>query len=342
MKTCARNLDKCYFCEDLTKILPVHMIRLVTLLISIALQLIAAIFALRLMRVTKYRASWVLISLGFLLMAIVRTIKLIQFVGDDFSFYLTMADDWLGVVISFLFTAGVFLIGEIFYSLKRAEIERNRSEKRLLNAIIRTEERERKRFAKDLHDGLGPLLSTVKMSVSALLQTNGIDNSNNKTILENTNVVINEAINSIKEISNNLSPHVLTNFGVVSAIKNFSHKINQTKSITINFSTNMEDERFDHNTEIVLYRATCELINNTLKHASAKNITINITKHHKTLAIQYSDDGIGFAADAKLQTHSEGMGFSNISSRIKSINGVFIINSAPGEGLNAFIKVKLN
>ena len=116
MKTCARNLDKCYFCEDLTKILPVHMIRLVTLLISIALQLIASIFALRLMRVTKYRASWVLISLGFLLMAIVRTIKLIQFVGDDFSFYLTMADDWLGVVISFLFTAGVFLIGEIFYS----------------------------------------------------------------------------------------------------------------------------------------------------------------------------------------------------------------------------------
>ncbi|HCC31052.1 MAG TPA: hypothetical protein DEQ03_13560, partial [Marinilabiliales bacterium] len=82
------------------------MLRLVTLLISITFQLVAAIFALRLMRVTKYRASWVLISMGFLLLAVRYTIKLIQFLQDDFSFYLTMADDWLGVLISFVFTAG--------------------------------------------------------------------------------------------------------------------------------------------------------------------------------------------------------------------------------------------
>lgn len=316
------------------------MVRLAALLISIALQLIAAIFALRLMRVTKYRASWVLISLGFLLMAFKRAIKLIQFLDDDFSFYLTMADDWLGVAISFLFTAGVFLIGEIFYALKRADIERNRSEKRLLNAIIQTEEKERKRFAKDLHDGLGPLLSTVKMSITALIQS---DNSgNNKEILENTNLVINEAISSIKDISNNLSPHVLTNFGLVSALKNFTHKINQARSIKIHFSSNMEKERFDHNTEIIIYRATCELIGNTLNHASAKNIYLNVSKHFRTLTIQYSDDGVGFDTQENLGEKSKGMGFSNISSRIKSINGIFIINSSPGEGTNALIKVRIN
>ncbi len=316
------------------------MIRLAALLISIALQLIAAIFALRLMRVTKYRASWVLISLGFLLMAFKRAIKLIQFLQDDFSFYLTMATDWLGVIISVLFTVGVFLIGEIFYSLKRAEIERNRSEKRLLNAILQTEERERKRFAKDLHDGLGPLLSTVKMSISALLQSK--PEKENKDIIENTNVVINEAISSIKEISNNLSPHVLTNFGLVSAIKNFTHKINQTKTITIDFSSNTEDERFDGNTEIILYRATCELINNTIKHAEAKNIGINISKHRNTLTIQYSDDGVGYIQEDLSIDNQKGMGLSNISSRIKSINGVFIISSIPNEGTNALIKVKTN
>lgn len=315
------------------------MIRLIALLISITLQLVAAIFALRLMRVTKYRASWVLISLGFLLTAIKRTIKLIQFLDDDFSFYLTMADDWLGVIISFLFTAGVFLIGEIFYALKRAEIERNRSEKRVLNAIIQTEEKERKRFAKDLHDGLGPLLSTVKMSISAILN-NKINNQ--QEILENTNVVINEAISSIKEISNNLSPHVLTNFGLVSAIKNFSHKINETKSVNIILTSNMENERFDHNMETILYRATCELITNTLKHAGAKNIQLNISKHLNTLTIQFHDDGQGFNPDKTLTTVNSGMGFSNITSRIKSVNGVFILNSSPGEGTNALIKVRLN
>lgn len=314
------------------------MIRLAALLISIALQLIAAIFALRLMRVTKYRASWVLISLGFLLMAFKRAIKLIQFLQDDFSFYLTMADDWLGVIISVLFTVGVFLIGEIFYSLKRAEIERNRSEKRLLNAILQTEERERKRFAKDLHDGLGPLLSTVKMSISALLQSKPKEGS--KEIIENTNIVINEAISSIKEISNNLSPHVLTNFGLASAIKNFAHKINQTKTIVIDFTSNTKDERFDANTEIILYRATCELINNTIKHAQAKNIGINISKHKNTLTIQYSDDGMGFVQDDLSTDNQRGMGLSNISSRIKSINGVFIISSIPNEGTNALIKVR--
>jgi signal transduction histidine kinase len=315
------------------------MLRLVALLISITFQLIAAIFALRLMRVTKYRASWVLISLGFLLLAIRYTIKLIQFMQDDFSFYLTMADDWLGIFISFLFTAGVFLIGEMFYSLKKAELERARSENRILNAIIQTEEKERKRFAKDLHDGLGPLLSTVKMSVSALSNTNI---QNQEEILENTNLVINEAITSIKEISNNLSPHVLTNFGLVSALKNFSHKINQTKSVHIELTSNLEAERFDHNVEIILYRASCELINNTLKHACAQNIQINISKHLRTLTIQYYDDGIGFHPEKKMNEQSTGMGFSNIFSRIKSINGVFVINSTPGEGTNALIKVKLN
>ncbi len=316
------------------------MVRLVALLISIVLQLIAAIFALRLMRVTKYRASWVLISLGFLLMAIKRAIKLIQFLQDDFSFYLTMADEWLAVIISFLFTAGVFLIGEIFYTLKKASIDRTRAEKRLINTITQTEERERKRFAKDLHDGLGPLLSTVKMSISALLNSN--NEKNKKAILENTNMVINEAITSIKEISNNLSPHVLTNFGLVSALKNFTHKINNTKTVKIELLSNMENERFNANAEVVLYRATCELINNTLKHAKAKNISINISKHLRTLTIQYNDNGLGFDTDKGEDIQTGGMGLQNISSRIKSINGIFIITSAHGDGTNALIKVKIH
>jgi signal transduction histidine kinase len=315
------------------------MIRLIALVLSIILQLLAAIFALRLMRVTKYRVSWVLISAGFTLLAIKRAIKLIQFLQDDYSFYFRMADDWLSVLISIFFLGGVVFIGEIFYALKRSEIERNRSEKRLLNAIIQTEEKEKKRFAKDLHDGLGPLLSTVKMMISSLINTDS-DNKN-KEILQNTSLVINEAISSIKEISNNLSPHVLSNFGLISAIKGFAGKVNEAKSINIQLSGNLkESERFDHHAELILYRSVCELINNTIKHAAAKNIYIDITKYIKTITIHYTDDGIGFDSENQTNEH-HGMGMSNISSRVKTLNGVFVLNSVPGEGVSALIKIRL-
>jgi signal transduction histidine kinase len=155
-------------------------------------------------------------------------------------------------------------------------------------------------------------------------------------------LVINEAITSIKEISNNLSPHVLSNFGLVSALKNFAHKINQTKAVRIDLTSNMENERFDHNVEIILYRASCELINNTIKHAAAENIQINISKHLRTLTIQYHDDGIGFQPEKIMNNQTDGTGFSNIQSRIKSIHGIFILNSVPNEGTTALIKVKLN
>ena len=316
------------------------MIRLVALIISITLQVVAAVLAIRLMRVTKYRASWILISIGFILMAVKMAIKLIQFINDDFSFYLRPADDWLGVIIAFLFTAGVFLIGELFYTLSRSERERRRSERRLMRAIIQTEERERRRFAKDLHDGLGPLLSTARMSMSALLQNERDDHS--RQVLENANNVINEAVESIKEISNNLSPHVLTNFGLASAIRNFVVKVGQSKSVSINFNTVLTDnDRFDSNIEIVMYRATCELINNTLKHAEASAIDISLEKIQRTLVIKYDDNGKGFDSEAASNATTNGMGLSNIASRINSVNGLFVYNSAPNDGFHAIMKVKI-
>ena len=243
------------------------MVRLVALFISIILQIIAAGIALRFMKITRYRLSWILLSASFVLMAVRTVIQLIEYIQGKPSFELIMTDDWMNVLISVMTITGVVLIRELFYSLKRAETDRTRSERRLLNAIINTEETEKKRFAKDLHDGLGPLLSTVKMSLSAL--TPRVTDPVGIEILSNTNHVINEALNTIKEISNNLSPHVLTNLGVASAISTFAAKVNQTRSVTIDFRTNMEGERFDPDKEVVLYRVACELINNGMKHSGA-------------------------------------------------------------------------
>ena len=198
------------------------MVRLIALIISIVLQIIAASIALRFMKLTKYRLSWILLSLSFAFMAVRKIIQLFEYFRGTPSFTWQMIDEWIGVLISVMIIVGVILIRELFYSLKRADTDRLRSEKRVINAIINTEENERKRFAKDLHDGLGPILSTVKMSLSAL--TDRIKDPSGTVILNNTNHLVNEAINTIKDISNNLSPHVLYKFRTCKCYKCFYNK----------------------------------------------------------------------------------------------------------------------
>lgn len=313
------------------------MVRLIALIISIILQIIAAFIALRFMKLTKYRLSWILLSLSFTFMAVLKIFQFFEVFRGTPSFTWQLVNEWLGVFISVMIIAGVILIRELFYSLKRAETDRLRSEKRVINAIINTEENERKRFAKDLHDGLGPILSTVKMSISAL--TDRIKDPSGSEILNNTNHLVNEAINTIKDISNNLSPHVLTNFGLSSAISAFTKKINQTKAIEIEFKSNMEGERLDNDKEVVVYRAVCELINNSILHSGASRIEIELNKHEKFITLQFYDNGRGFDTSSLRDEDTKGMGISNIETRVKTVEGVFILESTPGKGTSALIKL---
>jgi signal transduction histidine kinase len=313
------------------------MVRLIALIISIVLQIIAAFIALRFMKLTKYRLSWILLSLSFVLMAVRLIIQLFEVFRGTPSFTWKLIDDWIGVLISVMIIGGVILIRELFYSLKRADTDRLRSEKRVINAIINTEENERKRFAKDLHDGLGPILSTVKMSLSAL--TDRIKDPSGSVILTNTNHLVNEAISTIKDISNNLSPHVLSNFGLASAISAFTTKINQTKAVEIDFKSNMEGQRLDNEKEVVIYRAVCELINNSILHSGASRIEIELNKHEKFITLQFYDNGRGFDTSSLNDEDTKGTGISNIETRVKTVEGVFILESTPGKGTSALIKL---
>jgi signal transduction histidine kinase len=313
------------------------MVRLIALIISIVLQIIAASIALRFMKLTKYRLSWILLSLSFVFMAIRKIMQLFEYFRGTPSYTWQMIDDWLDVLISFMIITGVVLIRELFYSLKRADIDRMKTEKRVISAIINTEENERKRFAKDLHDGLGPLMSTVKMSLSALGEK--IKDPTDTVILNNTNHLINEAINTLKDISNNLSPHVLSNFGLSSALSAFIAKINQTRAIEVEFKSNMENARLESEKEVVMYRAACELINNSILHSGASRIEIELNKHEKFITLQFYDNGRGFDTASLGSEDTKGMGLSNIDTRVKSVDGVFILESNPGKGTSALIKI---
>jgi len=270
-------------------------------------------------------------------MAFRYLIDLFQYMNRPRLEELVVLNDWISVLISIFIASGVIIIPEIFNYMKRAEYARKIAEKNVLNAIIETEERERKRFAKDLHDGLGPLLSTVKMSVSALMK-NEKDESNLE-IIKNTDHIINEAIKSIKEISNNLSPHVLTNFGLASAVKNFTDKINETKVVEIKYESNMFNQRFSTNIEVVLYRTICELVNNSLQHSKAKNIKIDLVSNDTLIDLLYEDNGQGFDVQRIRQDNLRGSGLRNMISRVESVNGTYKFESKLKSGFKADISI---
>lgn len=314
------------------------MLIFIALSLSVALQLGASILAISLIKRTRYNISWILLSLAFSLMAIQRIYELIfiaQLPKEHFS-EVSMLSNWISVVVSFLIFAGTIYVKKIFNYIRKMENLAKENENRVFSAIVQTEENERQTFAKEIHDGLGPILSSIKMAFSAI--NKDIANESNKQILLKTNFAIDEAIITIKEISNKLSPHILSNFGLERAVKSFLDTIMIKQSTAVSFDSDLKNTRYDFNIETVLYRVICELITNTLRHAQAQNIFIVLRHDEKNVMLNYTDDGIGFDID---NLPHKGMGLSNMESRIKSINGTFAIESSHKNGTHVSINISI-
>ncbi len=312
------------------------MVLQILLIISIVLQLFAAVVAISLMRMTRYNFSWILFTVAFTAMCFLRVGEYCHVVmGKEWrlpsDFFV-----WIGVLTSLCFAVGVFFVKKIFNLIRRLDVERRLTEKRILNTVVRTEEKERMRFSKDLHDGLGPLLSSARMSLSAL-QTEGQSQANME-IIGNVNYVIQEAMRSLREISNNLSPHILKDFGLRRGIENFINKSLALNEVKINFSTDLQGERFDTDVEVILYRVVCELINNSLKHSGCSAIDLGLRYDGQTLRLSYADNGRGFNPRAVMDI---GLGLQNITSRINSLKGRSQIESTEGRGMEALIEIDL-
>ena len=181
---------------------------------------------------------------------------------------------------------------EAIISIARETTERKQMERNILSAVIKAEERERERISRDIHDGLGPLLSTIKLYVNEL-ESGEFEPGEKNEMLKQTNELINDAITSTKAISNNLSPHLIIDYGLVKAVEAFCKKVNLAQKTQINFESSLGAVRFDQTVEIVLYRVITELINNTLKHANANKVEIYLEMIEQVLQLTYLDNGIG-------------------------------------------------
>ena len=303
----------------------------VLLILAILIQTVATVYALRLVRTTKYNSVWILFIVGFSLLSVERLVQLLV-IGGQFEPRGWYA--YLGSVISVCLSIGVMYAHKLFKYIDRLNRQRQLLNKRILTAVLRTEEKSRSRFSKELHDGLGPLLSSARMSLSALERDEC--KPEQREIIGNTTYVIDEAIRSLREISNNLSPHVLNDFGLARGVQNFIDKTAAMHDVKIRFTTNLRTERYDTDVEVILYRVICELINNSLKHSGCTNIGLSLVRNRRVLTLDYTDNGRGFNPEAMMDC---GMGLSNMASRINSLGGTLEIASSKGKGMRAAIRI---
>jgi signal transduction histidine kinase len=207
-----------------------------------------------------------------------------------------------------------------------------------LNSLLEGQEQERKRLASEIHDGIGPILSTVKMSLASI--EGDVENINHELgeKFRKSYEMIDEAASDLRSISHNLMPKVISDFGLSEALETLCEKVNATKNLKVDFINSGLTQRLDETTELGLYRISQELINNTLKYAQAKKITIQLMLRDDTIQLMYEDDGKGFYPDAI----SKGIGLMNIENRTRALAGHLHIDSQPGRGMTAAIEVPIN
>jgi len=226
---------------------------------------------------------------------------------------------------------------EVLFQVMLHDItERKLFEQNKLNAIVETEERERLKLAGDLHDDVGPLLSSLNMYLSLL---NRKQTENKEEIIQNMQEILKDAISSVREISSNLSPHTLFKYGIVAAINSI---VDQNKGmVNISFTHDVGDKRLPEIIEIMVFRIIKELMNNTLKYANAKNVFIDLTLFETYLSVNFEDDGVGFDIESKLNNNETGIGLINLQERLKTLKSNYTISSKVGLGFKFSMKVPI-
>ncbi len=230
----------------------------------------------------------------------------------------------LGILLIF------FISSLLKHQRKNVELHKQRAD-----AEISTLEAERKRVASDLHDDLGPFLSSIKLQINLLNTRDPEDISAIKEI----STQIDDIVEKVRETSNNLIPNVLIRKGLILAVKSFAQRINKTNALIIKTSFT-ENLHLNDEKEVHVYRIFQEGLHNTLKHAKATEFEFRIEKKESQLHIEMADNGIGFDLDA-MSKESIGFGLKSISSRVDILRGDIFIEAKPGKGVKYTIVIPI-
>jgi signal transduction histidine kinase len=206
-------------------------------------------------------------------------------------------------------------------------------------AVLKGEEQERTRLAKDLHDGLGGMLSGIKYSFNTM-KGNLVMTPENTQAFERSMDMLDSSIKEMRRVAHNMMPEALVKFGLETALKDFCSEINQSGALAINYqSYGLEGVQIEQTISITIYRIVQELINNTMKHAAAKTAIVQVTKSNDRLTVTVEDDGKGF--DPGILTQAKGIGWTNIESRINFLKGKLDIDTQEGKGTSVLIELNI-
>lgn len=225
---------------------------------------------------------------------------------------------------------------ELLQSRRIRELEKER-QLVAAHAIMKGQEQERSRLARDLHDGVGGLLSGIKLSLSTM-KGNVFLSEENVNVFNHILTQMDQSIGELRRVSHNMMPEALIKYGLKEALENYCENLNLSGKIKVQFQAYGTEQRMEQNTEIVLYRIVQELLNNVIKHADAKHVLIQLMREGDRFSLTVEDDGKGF--DIQEAEKMNGAGLANIKARVEYLGGEVDFRSVPADGTSVNIEGK--
>jgi signal transduction histidine kinase len=247
-------------------------------------------------------------------------------------------------IVSFILFSSIFFIilaiilVLFFYFSRKKIIQRELEKKDLeiqhqrdqLRAVIITQEEERKRIAQDLHDDISSKLNVVSLN-SHLLNTPNLLDKEISEITKNIIDLVGKALENTRRIAHDLLPPVFDQFGLDAGVEELCLEFNSSKAVHVNYQNEVQFDQKDNDKHLHVFRILQELMNNSLRHGKAKNISVLFENKNGSTSCKYSDDGVGFNVHSK--ENKNGLGMKNIESRVDLLNGIITFESISNKGI---------
>lgn len=258
---------------------------------------------------------------------------------DSYDFLLIFSVATVGMLL----LSGAIVLFMVFYQKKMIKEQMKRQalefeyQQKMMQAEMESQESERRRLAADLHDSIGGMLSTIRVGISTLARTLPDPKS-----IDQTKLMLDDTISSVRRISRDLMPSTLERFGVIHAIKEMCQRFQDTSRIEIHFAEPEEIPPIDKQRQLMVFRIVQELLNNAIKHAEAQHIYVTLAANNE-LYVSVEDDGIGFDAHAEMKENQNGksLGLFNIENRTRLLGGK-LAYAKPPKGSKTIITIPIS
>lgn len=238
------------------------------------------------------------------------------------------------ILLSLVLLGALFFLVIYFNNKKKQALAKAQAQKELVESIFATEEKERSRIAKDLHDGIVQDLTAIKLDINSIIQQAP---ENLQLQLRKTLESINVTSKEVREISYQMMPVTLRELGLLKAIEELLNRSLPNNNIQFEFDSFGIKERLPEKIETTVYRICQELLNNTIKHSQATHVSLLLQLKNNILQLTYEDNGVGFNSSSV----KKGIGLNSLNSRIEMVKGSLEFDATSNEGTTAYIRIPL-